>query len=169
MSYYKGSLYIYSIDLLYIYDLNANVWTSRKPLGKEYTILMDYAQCVYNDTLYLILGWDNYIPGSSEKIYRIDLSSDRNEFEEILVSKEGIAEYTFGYGCKNNLVYLFGGDSTYDGYSNNLSILDLSKQDLEFKVFNQAMNVPTARKGHAMQAYDDRLYIFGGVDADKKR
>jgi hypothetical protein len=169
MDYYKGSLYIYSIDLLYIYDLNANVWTSRKPLGKEYTILIDYAQCIYNDALYLILGWDDNIGGASEKIYRIDLSSDKNEFEEILVSKEVIAEYTFGYDCKNNLGYLFGGGSDYNGYSNNFSVLDLSQQDLEFKVFNQAMNVPTARKGHAMEAYDDKLYIFGGVDADKKR
>jgi hypothetical protein len=64
---------------------------------------------------------------------------------------------------------VFGGSSVYDGYFNNLSILDLSQQDLEFKVFNQAMNVPTARKGHAMEAYDDKLYIFGGVDGNRKR
>jgi hypothetical protein len=31
------------------------------------------------------------------------------------------------------------------------------------------MNILTARKGHAMEAYDDKLYIFGGVDANQKR
>jgi N-acetylneuraminic acid mutarotase len=169
MDYYKGSLYFYSGEFLYIYSLKDNIWTSRMPLGKEYTMLIAYAQCVYNDALYLILGWDDNIGGASEKIYRIDLSSDKNEFEEIFISNEGIADYTFGYDCKDNLVYLFGGSSVDYGYFNNLSILDLSQQDLEFKVFNKAMNVPTARKGHAMQAYDDKLYIFGGVDADKKR
>ena len=156
------------MDLLYIYDLNANIWTSRMPLGKEYTILIDYAQCIYNDALYLIMGWDDNIFGASEKIYRIDLFNDRYDSQQISISNEGIADYTFGYDCKDNLVYLFGGDSD-SGYFNNLSILDLSQQDLEFKVFNKAMNVPTARKGHAMEAYDDKLYIFGGVDADKKR
>ena len=66
-------------------------------------------------------------------------------------------------------MYLFGGSSVYDGYFNNLSILDLSQEDLKFEVLNKAMNVPTARRGHAMQAYDDKLYIFGGVDGDNKR
>jgi hypothetical protein len=169
MSYYKGSLYIYSIDLLYIYDLNANVWSTRMPLGKEYTILFDYAQCIYDGALYLIFGWDDNIVGASDKIYRIDLSSDRNEFEEIFISIEGIAKLTFGYGCNNNLVYLFGGNSVYDGYFNNFSVLDLSQKELELKFFNKAMNVPTARKGHVMEVYDDKLYIFGGVDQDKKR
>jgi hypothetical protein len=62
-------------------------------------------------------------------------------------------------------VYLFGG-SNKAGYSNNLSLLDLSEKDLEFQILSRRINVPTARKGHAMEAYDDKLYIFGGVDGD---
>jgi hypothetical protein len=116
------------------------------------------------------MGWDSSIAGKSEKIFRIDLSNDNSEFEEITISNQkNVAEWLFGYDCKDNLVYLFGGGSLDDGYFNNLSILDLSQKELEFKFLNQDMNVPTARKGHAMEAYDDKLYIFGGVDGNKKR
>jgi hypothetical protein len=39
----------------------------------------------------------------------------------MFISDKDIAEFTFGYDCKDNLVYLFGGSSVYDGYFNNLS------------------------------------------------
>jgi hypothetical protein len=169
MSYYNGSLYIYARNLLYIYDLNSNEWTNRMPLGKEYTWLIDYAQCIYEGVLYLIMGWDDSINGASEKIFSIDLSNNSYGFEEIIISDKGIAEFTFGYDCKDNLVYLFGGSSVYNGYFNNISILDLSQKDFRFNLLNESINVPTARRGHAMEAYDDRLYIFGGVDGNNKR
>ncbi len=126
-------------------------------------------QCIYEDSLYLIMGLDIISYRQSTTIYKIDLSNEIYELQEISISKEGMAEYTSGYDCIDNQVYIFGGDSLYDGYFNNLSILDLSSQDLEFQIITKNMNVPTARRGHAMQAYNDKLYIFGGVDGNKKR
>jgi hypothetical protein len=34
------------------------------PLGKRSTQLMDYSQCIYDETLYLIMGWDDYKGGT---------------------------------------------------------------------------------------------------------
>ena len=169
MDYYKGSLYIYSEDLLYIYNLYDNTWTNLKDLGKESTKLIDYAQCIYGDVLYLIMGWSDSVGDASRKIYSINLSNYSYEFQEISVPNEGSAEFLFGYDYKYNLVYLFGGGSTDNGYFNNLSILDLSQLHYKFKILNEDMNTPTARKGHAMEAYNDKIYIFGGVDGNKKR
>jgi hypothetical protein len=98
-----------------------------------------------------------------------DLSKDNYEAEEIPIYNKGVAEFLFGYDCVDNLVYLFGGGSNNDGYFNNLSIIDLSQNELKFQLFNTAIDVPTARRAHAVEAYNDKLYIFGGVDGNKKR
>jgi hypothetical protein len=115
------------------------------------------------------MGWDDNIEETSFFIYKIDLSYENYSAEQIPISNEGVAEWLFGYDCVNNRVYLFGGGSNADGFFNSLSILDLSQSKLEFQLLNEDMNVPTARKGHAMEAYNDKIYIFGGVDGNKKR
>ncbi len=45
-----------------------------------------------------------------------------------------MAEFRFKLYCGDNIAYLFGGGSAYNGYFNNLSILDLSSSNLEFKI-----------------------------------
>jgi hypothetical protein len=69
----------------------------------------------------------------------------------------------------DNLVYPFGGGSNDNGNFNHLSILNLSISSLEFQIVNKAMNVTTFRKGHAIEAYNDKFYMFGGFDGNKKR
>jgi hypothetical protein len=169
MDYYKGSLYINSRNYLYIYNLETNVWTREKSSENQDIHLIDYIQCVYNDNLYLILGWELASYTSSNQVYKIDLSSERYELVKISILTEGIPEDMFGYDCADNLLFQFGGGTTTDGEFNNLSVLDLSFQDLEFENLSEHSKVPTARKGHAMEAYDDKLYIFGGVDSKRNR
>jgi N-acetylneuraminic acid mutarotase len=65
-------------------------------------------------------------------------------------------------------LFQFGGGTT-DGEFNNLYVLDLSFQHLEFENLSEHLKVPTARKGHDMETYNDKLYIFGGVDSKKNR
>jgi hypothetical protein len=50
------------------------------PLWKEYTWLIDYAQCIYDSVLYLIMGSYDSINSASGKIFSIDLSNDSYGF-----------------------------------------------------------------------------------------
>jgi hypothetical protein len=160
ITYYDGSLYTHVKDHMYIYNLNTSSWTSIIPKGESDFDIYFHNQCIYEGSLYLIKGID---------IYKIDLSNHRYEVQEISIPKEGMAELSSGYDCVENQVYIFGGDSVSNGFFNTLSIIDLSSQNLEFQILTNNMNVPTARRGHAMEAYNDKLYIFGGVDGNKKR
>jgi hypothetical protein len=115
------------------------------------------------------MGWDDIIVNSSFYIYKIDLSNENYNTEEIPISNKGVAELLFGYDCVDNLIYLFGGGTNLDGFINSFSIIDLSQPKLEFQILSNPMDVPTGRRGHAMEAYNDILYIFGGVDSNGKR
>jgi hypothetical protein len=169
MDYYDGSFYIFESGSIYIYNLESNLWTQSISSGMSNVVLEDYPQCIYEGSLYLVLGWDDVIKGGSNKIYKIDLSDKDFKGEQITIPYEGIAESLFGYSCKGNLLYLFGGNSDFYGYSNNLAILDLSRPELEFKILSKVLNIPSARKAHAMEAYNNKLYIFGGMDANQKK
>jgi hypothetical protein len=169
MDYYNGSFIIHHNDILYIYSLDKSTWTQKEMPGKIETNLTYYTQCLYKDTLYLIMGWDALENKGSYSIFKIDLSNENYEAQEIPVSNIDIAGWALGYKCKDNLVYLFGGGSLLDGYFNSLSILDLAKPELKFEILNTNMKVPKARQGHAMEVYDDKIYIFGGVDSNDKR
>ncbi len=152
-----------------IYNLDTNVWTKVTLEGTPNSIKGDYINCVYNDNLYLIMGWGDGTIDESKMIYKISLSNDDFKLQMIHISNEGMADWVYGYTCKDNLAYIFGGGSNINGYFNNLSILDLSLESLEFQTLSANTNVPTARRAHAMEAYNDKLYIFGGVDSNKKR
>jgi hypothetical protein len=55
------------------------------------------------------MGWDN-VQQSSSSILKIDVLNENYEAHEILILNEGIAGLGFGYGFKDNLVYLWGED-----------------------------------------------------------
>lgn len=139
------------------------IWTRIEPLGIRLNNVTDNSLCRYKDDLYSILGWDTTIEIPIYSIYKINLSSGTYQMEEISIAKEDMAEWSFGYDCKDSMMYLFGGGSLA-GYYNTLAELDLSQSVLQFKIVSEPMNVPTARRGHAMEAYDDKLYLFGGID-----
>jgi hypothetical protein len=169
MDYHKGSFIINYNDILYMYNLDKSTWTQKAISGKRKTNLTDYTQCLYKDTLYMIMGWDILEELPSSSIFKINLSNENYEAKEIPITNKDIAEWTLGYKCRDSFVYLFGGGSHMDGHFNSLSKLDLSQPELKFEILNTNMKVPTARQGHAMEVYNDKLYIFGGVDSNGER
>ena len=143
---------------MHIYNLGTNSWTETEASMESFSFFA--VGCLYGDHLYVIEG---------DTTVKMSLSNDDFNFEEIHISNEVKVNYEIAYTCIDNLVYIFGGDSMDKGYSNQLLLVDLSSQELEYVTKSGDMNVPTGRRAHAMEAYDDQLYIFGGVGSNKKR
>jgi hypothetical protein len=164
MKYYNQSFYIwgdsvsYNKPPLYQYEIATGIWTRVQPLGDEVGMAVNYGLCIYNHKLYSILGsWD-----LSNSVIEINLKSENYELERTWIDRTGMGDTGLGYYCDENMIYLFGG-TTDSGHLNTLSVLDLDKHPLQFKFLSKNMKLPSARRGHAMQVYDDKLYIYGGI------
>jgi hypothetical protein len=168
MEYNEGSLYLFVGATVFIYNLNSEIWSKIETSNNVLDTIEDSAQCFYKEKLYTFMGWDNITGEEIYSIYIMDLSNDKYEFKEQVIDLQYIAEDSFGYTCKDGILYMFGG-YTHAGFSNSLAILDLNQSNLKFEVLSKPINVPTPRRGHAMEVYDDKLYIFGGVDTYGKK
>jgi N-acetylneuraminic acid mutarotase len=165
MEYYSGSLYLFVGSTVFIYDLKLENWSKVETSNEVLDGITLSAQCFYKQRLYNFIGW-NYLTGYEiSSMYMMDLSNDKYEVKELLINIQYIALDSFGYTCINGTLYLFGG-YTENGYSNSLAVLDLNQSNLKLEILSKDMNVPTPRRGHAMEVYDDQLYIFGGADGD---
>jgi hypothetical protein len=163
MEYYNGSLFLFKGTTVFVYDLNSEKWSKIETANEVIDRVRDSAQCFYKEKLYSILGRDSITGNKISSIYIMDLSNDEYELKELVIDLQYIAEDTFGYTCKHGILYMFGGYTT-SGDLNSLAILDLNQPNLKFELLSKPINVPTSRRGHAMEVYDDQLYIFGGVD-----
>jgi N-acetylneuraminic acid mutarotase len=168
MEYYNGSLYLFVGTIIFIYDLNMENWSKIETSNEVQDRILDSAQCFYKEKLYTFKGWDKVNKIYNSYSYIMDLSNDELEMNKLEIDLESIASAGFGYNCIDGILYMFGGYSD-DGYSNSLSIIDFNKSNLKLELLSRDMNVPTPRQGHAMQVYDDKLYIFGGVDGNGNR
>lgn len=168
MEYYNGSLYLFKGAIVFVYDLYSESWSKIETSNQVMDRIILSAQCFYEEKLYTFMGFNHLTVTQNFSIYIMDLSNDKYEMKEHLIDLQYIALDSFGYSCKDGTLYLFGG-LTASGYSNSLAILDLKRTNLKFEVLSKPINVPTPRRGHAMEVYDDQLYIFGGVDADGKK
>jgi hypothetical protein len=69
-----------------------------------------------------------------------------------------------GYLCKDNLIYFFGGGYS-QGNQNSLAVIDLGNRELRVSPLSKNHSTPIARGGHAMEVYNNELYLFGGKDS----
>jgi N-acetylneuraminic acid mutarotase len=168
MEYYNGSLYLFAGSTIFIYDLNMENWSKIETSNEVLDSIILSAQCFYKQRLYNFMGWDYLTGYQISSMYMMDLSNDKYEVKELLINLQYLALNSFGYTCINGILYLFGG-FTENGYSNSLAVLDLSQSNLKLEILSEDMNVPTPRLGHAMEVYNDQLYIFGGADADSNK
>lgn len=168
MDYYNGSLYLFTGTFIYKYDLETGFWIANELSGIKLNSISDNAICMNDGYLYSIAGWDRELKVPIYSIYKTNLSSETYEIQEISIEKVNIAEWSSGYVCKDNLMYVFGGGSL-TGYYNNLSVLDLNQSLPKLTELSKQIKIPTARLGHGMEVYNDDLYIFGGLDKDGNR
>lgn len=143
---------------LYKYEIATGQWIRIEFIGKQVESVQNNGLCIYKNTMYSVLGSFS----SSSSVYKIDLKSGNYELEDIYIDSDGMADSGFGYACKDNMIFIFGG-STYTGKHNNLAVLDFDKLPLKFTILSKQFKTPTARRGHAMELYNNKLYIYGGI------
>jgi N-acetylneuraminic acid mutarotase len=121
--------------------------------------------CVYEESLFLINGYNPRIGDFTNKIYRINLESEDQIWENIYIEESNQPAGNSGYFCDKDKLYLFGGVHS-GGVTNHLLNISLSSSKKNVVELSKKMITPIARYGHGMVAYDDKLYIFGGIDKE---
>lgn len=150
---------------LYRYTLNTQSWSIVNTSGLDTEFLQGYGMCIYEENLYLINGYRPRIGNFSNKIYTVNLESELKIWENIDISGSNIPAANSGYICDKDTLYMFGGVFN-NGVLNQLLKISLSSSDNNIIELSKGMTVPTARYGHGMVAYDEKLYIFGGIDKE---
>ena len=163
IEYYDGSLYLFYGTKLIKFELDSGI-VSSIILSNARTGIADGGLCIYGDYIYSIFGGDEN--ACIKSIFRVNLKSGDPNIEEMPITDfEG---WTFGYKCRENMMYFYAGDS-WDGFQNGIFSYDLGKFDNRITELSKYVNTPPARKGHNMEAFENKLYIFGGVNAAGKR
>lgn len=146
--------------------------TSERPYGR----IMGGSAMV-GSYYYIIGGYCNDLYSDIPDIWRVDLSINPTSWEYISMEHDPYYEYLardgFGYAFSDVKVYMFGG-WTYNGIKNDLLELDPSKvykgaSPFQWKILSELAVIPTARVGHAMEVYNENLYILGGKNKQGKK
>lgn len=176
--FYRGKQYaigggsIYSSDLLMrSYDFSTETWsnvtTYNTPISREFSGI-----AVYEDYLYILPGWSNWVIDSVEDIRRLPLLAHNQTWESLKVgvSDQSANELrnTYAIAVDENLVYLAAGYSADNIFLNSLITLDLSTNPIEVQVLSTDFLSPPLRSAHSMLAAGMNLYIFAGQGIDTK-
>lgn len=172
MVYNKDNLYIWggtdknmkSIEELYRYDIHTATWTSEQISDINKKVVTGHGLCAYEDNLYMINGYNSSTELFYKEITRLNLDKNTKQSEIFYQFDIKMPQGAFGYVCSGSTVYIYNGLSE-DGYRNDLISIDLMQSDPKITILSASMKVPTARYGHAMEVYNNKLYIFGGVDS----
>ncbi len=159
-AYLEGKLYLLGardenyelIEGIHVYDIDEKHWSFIDIKGSNYHFINSV--CAYEDSLY-IYKFDSTL--------RLNLHSKELKLEVLDIDLYGSSQGNYGYVCNENLVYIFGGYDQDDSM-NGVWSMDLALLELKFENLSKNMQVPTARSGHAMEVYNDKLYIVGGTD-----
>ncbi len=164
IDYYNGKLFVWGgesfINRLYEYDIDSDTWTGTSGFQKP---VNNNGVCIHNDYLYAIGGNNMMSYKYMGSTFKINLTSGDYEIEEIPINSLGDSYASFGYVCRDNHMYLFGGYSQ-SGNKNSLIHVDLDVSPPSFSLLSDQFLAPSARRGHAMEVYNDKLYIFGGIN-----
>lgn len=172
MVYSIDSLYIWGgidqnmnfIAELYRYEINTAIWTIEQISEINKKQATGYGLCAFEDSLYMINGYNSSTDRFYKEITRLNLETETRQWEIFYTFDIKMPQGAFGYICSENTVFIYNGLSE-DGYRNELISINLIQSDPKITILSASMNVPTSRYGHAMEVYNDKLYIFGGVDS----
>jgi N-acetylneuraminic acid mutarotase len=173
MVYKDGSLYIWGsvednkyLSDMHKFEISSKTWSKVEVSNKAPIYTAGYGMCVYKEHAYVINGYDETAQKFENKINRINLDNHQKEWELFDTTDEYLPKAAFGFACNEDAVYLFAGQYIRGNY-NILMKVSLEKSQSRSIVLSRPLTVPTARYGHAMTVYDEKLYILGGVGKDE--
>ena len=164
MRYYKGAIYIWNQINIFKYELGTSKCIRTKLSGINFRNFGLNSICMYKDSIFSLFGWDYDMDKPIKEIIRVNISDDQYSTDIIPIDKYDIAEWSMGYLCKDNLVYLFGGGSE-TGNQNSLATINLDATELGVSALSKNNLFPIAKGGHGMEVYNDELYLLGGEDS----
>jgi hypothetical protein len=169
IEYYNGSILMFTGDYFYKFEIESKSWNRFDLSGIKVNPINSYGVCIYKDSLYSIFGWDVALSKDVSSIYKVDLSTGNYKVEEIEIDDTEIGNWSFGYACIDNMMYIFGGASMNEKlteYYNSLVVYNLESPTIPMAKLSHNMKVPTPRRGHAMEVYNEELYILGGINSN---
>jgi N-acetylneuraminic acid mutarotase len=159
--YKDGKLYFWDVtDIqesvkIYVYDIETGYWSLiEHKVSYEHPI--EYGViCVYNDTIYMI--------DTIGSIIKLKTEGNSLEWDKLVIDSNNLPIHAYSYIVNDRYLYIFAGYNDYKNL-NGLWRIDLSSDNLQWINISRDMNTPTPRSGHAMEVYNEELYILGGVD-----
>ena len=146
----------------WVYDLSANSWTNKNPLGLRPSARTKHAMAtIYNDDKIVLFGGHDS-NGYNDETWIYDLSANTWTKMNPTIKPTARSYHTMATIYNDDKVILFGGwDESYLG---DIWIYDLSLNSWTIK--NPYGAKPSARYNHAMATVynDDKVILFGGGD-----
>ncbi|CAG9310157.1 unnamed protein product [Blepharisma stoltei] len=177
IGYYKDKLYVwgglsrFSTELqdtkLHVFDLDSEKWTQISVSGQTPHGRFQHFLCVIGDYLFINNGEDFTTGNSIFDIWKINLATlslwEKVNFED----PDDIATDSGSITTAGSTIYSFGGTSA-SGINNSLTSIDLSASSIAYTLVSAELHGPEARMMHSMHTIHTSLWIFGGINSDKK-
>lgn len=149
---------------MYRYEISTGKWSIVEIPGERADPALGHGLCAYKDSLYVLFGFNPITSAHFEFINRLKVDDNEvQSWKAYEIGKNVMPLVAFGFVCSDNFIYLYGG-LVKTRFTNELFRIDLSSPTLEWVSLSRKVNSPTARYAHAMEVYDDKLFILGGVD-----
>lgn len=136
---------------VYVYDVAADVWTSRAPLPtpREHT-----AGFVHDAELWIVAGRMSSLTTNLDAVEIYDAITDTWRAGAAIPSPRG------GHGCAllDDVAYCVGGEDPRQALDS------VEALDLVTGTWRALEAVPTPRHGHGVAAVGGRVYVVGGAD-----
>jgi N-acetylneuraminic acid mutarotase len=134
--------------------------------------VVDFNSITYDKYIYLMPGVDHEHSEDIQDAFRLKIEELRDsvvrlEAAKMLKNQYIHARSSYAKLMVNEILYIFGG-LAYEGLLNELvkveiCKLNLANEALKFEILSKDIVMPAARREHAMEIYDEKLYIFGGA------
>lgn len=153
-------------------SLKDKVW-ERTDIGTiiENTVV-DLNSVAYGEYIYIMPGVDHEHYEDTQDALRLKVEDLRDGVIQLEAAKMHKNQYiptrsNYARLMVNDAIYMFGG-LAYEGLLNELVKVEFCKDNLaneamKFEILSKDIVMPAARREHAMEIYDERLYIFAGT------
>lgn len=144
-----------------------NVTTYNSPMSRDFAGI-----AVYNDYVYALPGWSNWIIESINDISRLPIKSANLTWEAIPLKETNEAvnlpRNTYALATDGSICYMAAGYAEDNTFLNDLISIDLSKNPIEAHLLSSSFQYPPLRSGHKIQVIGTKFYTFAGQGENSK-